>query len=73
MCTAAHTWQMTAHGNTEIAHKAMLNAGEAMALAALKTMESPEILKKAHDEWMVETNGEYDCPIPKEVGPRLED
>ena len=51
----------------------MLNAGEAMALAALKTMESPEILKKAHDEWMVETNGEYDCPIPKEVGPRLED
>ena len=71
--TAAHTWQMTAHGNTGIAHKAMLNAGEAMALAALKTMESPEILKKAHDEWMAETNGEYDCPIPKEVGPRLED
>ena len=30
-------------------------------------------LKKAHDEWMAETNGEYDCPIPKEVGPRLED
>ena len=71
--TAAHTWQMTAHGNTEIAHKAMLNAGEAMALAALKTMESPEILKKAHDEWMAETNGIYECPIPKEVGPRLED
>ena len=71
--TASHTWQMTAHGNTEIAHKAMLNVGEAMALAALKTMESPEILKKAHDEWMAETNGEYDCPIPKEVGPRLED
>ena len=71
--TAAHTWQMTAHGNTEIAHKAMLNAGEAMALAALKTMESPEILKKAHDEWLAETNGIYECPIPKEVGPRLED
>ena len=71
--TAAHTWQMTAHGNTEIAHKAMLNAGEAIALAALKTMESPEILKKAHDEWLAETNGIYECPIPKEIGPRLED
>ena len=71
--TAAHTWQMTAHGNTEIAHKAMLNAGEAIALAALKTMESPEILKKAHDEWLAETNGSYECPIPKEIGPRLED
>lgn len=71
--TAAHTWQMTAHGNTEIAHKAMLNVGEAIALAALKTMESPEILKKAHDEWLAETNGIYECPIPKEIGPRLED
>ena len=30
-------------------------------------------LKKAHDEWMAETNGIYECPIPKEVGPRLED
>ena len=72
MCTTA-TATLGAHGNTEIAHKAMLNVGEAMALAALKTMESPEILKKAHDEWMAETNGIYECPIPKEVGPRLDD
>lgn len=38
-------------------------------MAALKTMESPEILKKAHDEWLAETNGIYECPIPKEIGP----
>lgn len=71
--TAAHTWQMTAHGNTEIAHKAMITAAKAMALAGLKALESPEILKKAHDEWFQETGGVYDCPIPKEIGPRLED
>lgn len=38
-----------------------------------KNMESPEILKKAHDEWMAEANGVYECLIPKEGGPRLED
>ena len=70
--TAPHTWQMTAHGNTAIGHKAMLRAGQSLALAALKTIENPEILQKAHDEWMAETNGEYECPIPPEVGPRLE-
>lgn len=71
--TATHTWQMTAHGNTEIAHKAMLMAGKSMALAALKAIENPEILKKAHEQWLEETGGVYDCPIPKEIGPRLED
>ena len=71
--TAPHTWQMTAHGNTEIAHKAMLTAAKAMALAGLKVLESPETLQKAHDEWLEETGGVYECPIPKEIGPRLED
>ncbi|MCI8512633.1 MAG: amidohydrolase [Lachnospiraceae bacterium] len=69
--TAAHTWQMAAHGNTEIAHKAMLTAGEAMALAGIRLLERPELLKKAHEEWLAETGGTYDCPIPKEIGPRL--
>lgn len=69
--TAAHTWQMTAHGNTEIAHKAMLAAGKSMALAGLKVIENPELAKKAREEWMEETGGKYECPIPKEIGPRL--
>ena len=69
--TASHTWQMTAHGNTEIAHKAMLTAGKSLALAGIKMMENPELVKKARDEWMEETGGVYECPIPKEIGPRL--
>ena len=71
--TAIHTWQMTAHGNTEIAHKAMLNAGKAMALAALKIIQKPELLQQIHNEWLEATNGKYECPIPEEIGPRLED
>ncbi len=69
--TASHTWQMTAHGNTEIAHKAMLAAGKSMALAGIKVFENPELAEKARKEWMEETGGEYQCPIPKEIGPRL--
>ena len=71
--TAGHTWQMTAHGNTEIAHKAMLTAGKSMALAGIRMMENPELVKKARAEWKEETGGVYECPIPKEVGPRLEE
>ncbi len=63
---------MTAHGNTEIAHKAMLNAAAAMAIAGIRMFEEPELVDKARAEWKEEVDS-YQCPIPKEVGPRLED
>jgi len=34
-------------------------------------VEDPEMLEKARAEWMAETGGVYNCPIPKEIGPRL--
>ncbi len=71
--TAAHTWQMTAHGNTGIGHKAMLTAGKAMALAAVEIMEHPELARQARKELEEETGGIYECPIPSEIGPRLEE
>lgn len=70
--TAGHTWQMTAHGNTEIAHKATLNAAAAMAAAGIRMFEEPELVEKARAEWKEEA-GTYVCPIPKEIGPRLDD
>lgn len=69
--TASHTWQYTAHGNTAMAHKAMLTAGKVLALAAIRLVEDPDMLEKARAEWMAETGGVYNCPIPKEIGPRL--
>ena len=71
--TAGHTWQMTAHGNTEIAHKAMVAAGKVMALAGIRMYEDPGLVERARAEWKEETGGVYECPIPKEIGPRLED
>lgn len=71
--TASHTWQMTAHGNTEIAHKAMLAAGKSIALAGIRLCEEHDILEKAREEWREETGGVYECPIPKEIKPRLDE
>lgn len=71
--TAMHTWQFTAQGNTSIAHKAVLAAGKAMALAAVRVMEDHELLELAENEWKKETGARYECPITKEVKPRLDD
>ena len=71
--TAGHTWQMAAHGNTGIAHKAMLTAGKVLALAAVRFYEEPELAEAAKKELAEETGGVYECPIPKGIGPRLED
>lgn len=69
--TASHTWQMTAHGNTEIAHKAMLQAGKVLAMTGIRLFEDQEVLEKARAEWLEETGGVYECPIPKDIKPRL--
>lgn len=73
MGTAPHTWQMTAQGNTSIAMKGTKAAAGAIALAVLKVIEKPELLEQAREELNAETGGEYICPIPKELKPRLDD
>jgi aminobenzoyl-glutamate utilization protein B len=69
--TALHTWQMTAQGRTSLAHKGLLFAGKSMALAGLKLLERPELLKEARREWLAATGGKYVCPFPDEVVPEL--
>lgn len=69
--TASHTWQFTAHGNTPIAHKGMLTAGKVLAMTGIRLFEDQELLAKAREEWMAETGGVYECPIPNDVKPRL--
>ena len=51
--TASHTWQFTAHGNTEMAHKAMLTAGKVLALAAIRLAEDPEMLGKVFENLLL--------------------
>lgn len=71
--TASHTWKMTAHGNTGIAHKGMLAAGKAMGLAAIKVYEDKEAFNLVREEWEKNMKGKYDCPLSDDIPPRLDD
>lgn len=64
-----HTWQMTAQAGSVLGQKGLLTAAKALALSAIRTMESPQIMKAARDEFVKRTGGVYRCPLPDEVKP----
>lgn len=66
-----HTWQMTAQAGSVLGHKGLLTAAKALALSAIRTMESPEVMKEAREEFIKRTGGVYHCPLPEEVAPPI--
>lgn len=68
--TALHTWQMTAQGISSNAHKAMLRAAGAMAVAALSARANPQTLSQIAEEFAAfQSQNPYRCPIPKDIQP----
>jgi aminobenzoyl-glutamate utilization protein B len=70
--TQFHTWQLTAHGKTPLAHKGMLHAAKIMAGAAAALIAAPAALaaaKAAHAKALAQTP--YVCPIPAGARPPL--
>jgi aminobenzoyl-glutamate utilization protein B len=70
--TQFHTWQLTTHGKTPLAHKGMIHAAKIMAGAAAALIEAPGALaaaKAAHAKALAQTP--YVCPIPAEARPPL--
>ena len=70
--TAGHSWQLTAMSGCNIGHEGMLTAGKAMACAAVKAMQNPDVLQKAREEYVKTTGGSYICPVPTDVAPMLD-
>lgn len=70
--TSGHSWQLAAQGGTSVGEKGMLAAAKAMAHAAVTVMEHPELLKKAKEEHLKNTDGKYSCPIPMDMKPPIE-
>ena len=70
--TAGHSWQLTAMSGCNIGHEGMLTAGKAMACAAVKAMQNPDVLQKAREEYVKTTGGSYICPVPADVAPMLD-
>ena len=58
-----HSWQNTAYSNSSIGMKGMLKAAEVMALAAVYTMEQPELIEKARQELLRKNGGKYKIGI----------
>ena len=63
-----HSWQFTSVSSMGIGHKGMLYAAKAMAVAGIKLMKSPTLVKAAKDEFMERTGGKkFVSMTPKEV------
>ncbi len=64
-----HTWQMTAQSCSSLGHKGLLTAAKMLALCTVRTMQSPETIAAAWDEFRAKTGGVYHCPLPDDVMP----
>ncbi|MEM9028495.1 MAG: M20 family metallopeptidase [Pseudomonadota bacterium] len=70
--TPFHSWQLTAHGKTPIAHKGMVHAAKVMAATARDLFIDEATLGKAnsaHRQFL--SNSPYECPMSKEVQPPI--
>ena len=50
---------------------AVLRAAEIMTLAAIRTMDQPEVIAKAREELKQKNGGSYHCPLPDYVTPPI--
>ena len=66
-----HSWQNTAFACSGIGMKGMLRAAEMLSLAALRTMEQPELLERAKAELRQKNGGKYSCPLPDYCTPPI--
>jgi aminobenzoyl-glutamate utilization protein B len=70
--TPGHSWQTVAQGRMGIGHKGMLYAGKVMARAAVDFMQSPELVRKAQDEFKKRRAAtDYISPIPDGLKPPI--
>ena len=64
-----HTWQTTGQSCSSIAHKGLITAAKVMALAAIRTMDRPDVIEKAKQVVLKQNGGAYECPLPDTVKP----
>ncbi len=67
--TPGHSWQVVSQGKSSIAHKGMLFAGKAIALAAISLFEEPEKIAQAKAAFQEAMEGQDYIPIPDGIMP----
>lgn len=63
--TLGHSWQLTAQGCTAIAWDGMMQAGKVLAVAAVKLIDNPFLVREANEELVKTTGKEYVCLLPE--------
>ena len=66
-----HSWQNTAFSNSRIGDKGLITAAKTLALATIRTMEDPELIRRAGEELLAKNGGKYVCPLPDYVEPPI--
>ncbi len=70
---AGHSWQFVATSGMSIAHKGMMLAAKALAVAGLELLRKPDIIEAAQAEFKQSTKGQpYECAMPPEAKPPLD-
>lgn len=70
--TAPHTWQATACGKSDFAHRGMLYVGQIIASTAIDVVSDPALLEEARRQFEDQTaKHPYSCPIPADITPEF--
>ena len=69
MGNIGHTWQMAGQAGSVLAHKGLITAAKALALASVRMMADPEAVEAAKRETLRRNGGKYECPLPDSVKP----
>lgn len=71
--TPGHSWQLTAQGQSGIAHKGMVHAAKVLAATAVEALRDPALIAAAKADHAARTAAHpYVCPIEADVPPPLE-
>ncbi len=60
--TPAHAWQLTSQMASSITHKALVAAGELLALSGVRLLQDPALLQQAKAEFLQRTGGKKYIP-----------
>jgi len=61
------TWQKIGQSASRIAYKGLIVAAKVMALAAIRTMDNQDVIKRAKQIVLKKNGGKYECPLPDSV------
>ncbi len=68
-----HSWQITAQGKADAAHKGLIYAAKVMAATAADLYAKPELIAEAKEAHRVNLgNKPYESPIPEDVAPPIQ-